>query len=133
MVLPGSVIFPQTSMTQGMKPEVGRRGILSVSVFVVVFGCAGLHYGLLPSLVVVTGSRGHELSSCGICRLTCPTAFEILVPSLGIEPRPLHWKADSQPLDHQGSPLYPLLISSSPFQGNKASEICSFQVKLLHR
>ena len=49
-----------------MKPEVGRRGIFSVSVFAVVFGCAGLHYGLLPSLAVVTGSRGHELSSCGM-------------------------------------------------------------------
>ena len=37
--------------------------------------------------------------------LSGPTACGILVPRTGIEPTfPLHWKADSLPLDHQGSP-----------------------------
>ena len=39
------------------------------------------------------------------CRLSCPMACGILVPRPGIEPASLHWKVDSLPLDHQGSPL----------------------------
>ena len=35
----------------------------------------------------------------------------------GLNPCPLHWQADSQPLDHQGSP------SSLPFNKNKYSNI----------
>ena len=52
-----------------------------------------------------------RLSSCGVGSvvaahgLSCPTACGILVPLQGSNPCPLHWKADSQPLDHQGSPL----------------------------
>ena len=37
-------------------------------------------------------------------RLSCPVAWGILVPSQGSNPHPQHWKADSSPLDHQGSP-----------------------------
>ena len=33
-------------------------------------------------------------------------------PGLGMEACPLHWQADSQPLDHQGSPPYSLLSTS---------------------
>ena len=33
-----------------------------------------------------------------------PEAGGILAPQLGIESAPLHWQAESQPLDHQGSP-----------------------------
>ena len=29
-----------------------------------------------------------------------------LVPEQGLNPCPLHWKAKSQPLDHQGSPKH---------------------------
>ena len=64
-MLPESVICSQNSMTQGMKPKVGRRGIFSVSFLLLFLAVLGLHYGMLPSLVV-TGSRGHELSSCGM-------------------------------------------------------------------
>ena len=35
-------------------------------------------------------------------RLSCLTAYGIL-PDQGLNPCPLHWQADSQPLDHQGS------------------------------
>ena len=37
-------------------------------------------------------------------RLSCPVAWGVLVPSQGSNPHPQHWKADSSPLDHQGSP-----------------------------
>ena len=33
-------------------------------------------------------------------------------PGPGMEACPLHWQADSQPLDHQGSPPYSLLSTS---------------------
>ena len=36
--------------------------------------------------------------------LSCPVTCGILVPQPVIEPSSLHWKADSYPLDHQGSP-----------------------------
>ena len=35
---------------------------------------------------------------------SCPTACEIF-PDQGLNPRPLHWQADSQPLDHYENPL----------------------------
>ena len=37
-------------------------------------------------------------------RLSCPTACGIF-PDQGLNPCPLHWQADSQPLCHQGSPF----------------------------
>ena len=52
----------------------------------------------------------HRLSSCGVGSiaaahgLSCPTACGIPVPRPGLNPRPPHWKADSQPLEHRGSP-----------------------------
>ena len=60
----------------------------------------------------------HRLSSCGMgsraCRLgwaclvghglSCSEVCGILVPDQGLTPSPLHCYANSQPLDHQGSP-----------------------------
>ena len=34
------------------------------------------------------------------CRFSCAAACDVLVIRPRIEPGPLHWKADSQPLDH---------------------------------
>ena len=48
-------------------------------------------------LVVVTCS---QVVACGLNRFS---ACGIL-PNLGLNPRPLHWQADTQPLDHHGSP-----------------------------
>ena len=39
----------------------------------------------------------------GLSHCTCPVACGIF-PDQGSNPHPLHWKADSLPLDHQGSP-----------------------------
>ena len=46
--------------------------------------------------------------------LSCPTACGIL-PDQGSNPCLLHWQADSQPLDHQGTPWTLKAISSFPY------------------
>ena len=54
--------------------------------------------GMWASVVVV-----HKLSSC-VHGLSCPTACGI-VPDQELNPCPLHWRADSYPLYHHGSPV----------------------------
>ena len=68
--------------------------------------CAGLSPSR-PLLLRSTGSRGagsvvvaHGPSSSTACGI---------LPDQGSNPCPLHWQADSQPLRHQGSPLFTLL------------------------
>ena len=48
----------------------------------------------------------------GIVRLSCLLASEIF-PDQVLNLCPLHWPADTQPLDHQGSPIFLLLHPSS--------------------
>ena len=50
-----------------------------------------------------SGSRVCGLSSCGI-GLAAPRLVRSQFLDQGSNPGPLHWKADSQPLDHQGNP-----------------------------
>ena len=45
-----------------------------------------------------------EFRSVVAHRLSCPAAYGIL-PDQGLNPCPLHCQADSQPLEHQGSPF----------------------------
>ena len=58
--------------------------------------------GLLTSLLGLPGSRTRGLSSCDawLCR---PAACGIFSDQ-GLDPHPLHWQADSYPLDPQESP-----------------------------
>ena len=65
--------------------------------------CAGLSLSR-PLLLRSTGSRrassvvvAHGLSCSAVCGI---------FPDQGSNPCPLHWQAGSQPLCHQGSPLY---------------------------
>ena len=53
-------------------------------------------------LVVGLGSRHMHFGSCGIWT-PCSTARGSFLEQ-GLNPYPLHWWADSQPLDRQGSP-----------------------------
>ena len=46
--------------------------------------------------------------------LSCSTACGIL-PDQGLNPCPLHWQADSQPLRHQGSPRFTIFKGYTPF------------------
>ena len=64
--------------------------------------CAGLSLSQ-PLLLRSTGSRhagsvvvAHRPSSSAACGI---------FPDQGLNPCPLHWQADSQPLRHQGSPV----------------------------
>ena len=65
--------------------------------------CAGLSPSR-PPLLRSTGSRraGSVVVAHGP---SCSTACGIF-PDLGSNPCPLHWQADSQPLRHQGSPVW---------------------------
>ena len=68
--------------------------------------CAGLSL-LRPLLLRSTGSRraGSAVVAHGP---SCSAACGIF-PDQGSNPCPLHWRADSQPLRHQGSPVARLL------------------------
>ena len=74
--------------------------------------CAGLSL-LRPLLLRSTGSRraGSVVVAHGP---NCSAACGIL-PDQGLNPCPLHWQADSQPLHHQGSPGGFLITDSIPF------------------
>ena len=95
-----------------------------------LFGCAGswlLHAGLLrlqrAGAALCCGARASPcggFSCCGagalepgLSRCTCPVACGIF-PDQGSNPCPLHWKADSLPLDHQGSPSKSSLAEGCP-------------------
>ena len=71
--------------------------------------CAGLSLSR-PLLLRSTGSRragsvivAHGLSYSAACGI---------FPDQGLNPCPLHWQADSQPLRHQGSPPSSFLMGS---------------------
>ena len=69
--------------------------------------CVGLSL-LQPLLLRSRGSRraGSVIVADGP---SCSAACGIF-PDQGSNPCPLHWQADSQPLRHQGSPIYSILI-----------------------
>ena len=70
--------------------------------------CTGLSLSR-PLLLRSTGSRraASEVVAHGP---SCSAACGIF-PDQGSNPCPLHWQADSQPLRHQGSPVYLILYS----------------------
>ena len=93
-------------------------------IYLFIFGCVGASF--LCEGFVATG--GHSSSQCADLSLSrplllrstgsrhagsvivahgpsCSAACGIL-PDQGLNPCPLHWQADSQPLHNQGSPHY---------------------------
>ena len=98
--------------------------------------CSGLSLSR-PLLLRSTDSRcaGSVIVAHGP---SCSAACAIF-PDQGSNPCPLHWQADSQPLRHQGSPIFLFLISLiSPLSfidsisflmfalGSDCSSFCSF-------
>ena len=66
-------------------------------------GTRAQQFWLVGSVVVARGlqSTGSVVVAHG---LSCSAACGIF-PDQGSNPCPLHWQADSQPLQHQGSPI----------------------------
>ena len=81
---------------QGLFSSCGKRGPL----FIAVRGPLTIAGSLVGSI----GSRraGSVVVAHGP---SCSAACGIF-PDQGLNPCPLHWQADSQPLHHQGSPSY---------------------------
>ena len=73
----------------------GKRGPL----FIAVRG----PLTVTASLVAEHRLQTRRLSSCGSQAQLLRGMWDL--PRPGLEPCPLHWQADSQPLHHQGSPL----------------------------
>ena len=81
----------------------GKRGPL----FIAVRG---------PLTIAASLAAEHRLQTCRLS--SCGSRAQLLrgmwdLPRPGLEPRPLHWQADSQPLRHQGSP-HCVLYQKSP-------------------
>ena len=85
---------------QGLSPVAASGGHSSS-------WCVGLSLSR-PLPLRSTGSR-RAGSVVVAHRLSCSAACGIL-PDRGTNPCPLHWQADSQPLRHQGSPPFVILI-----------------------
>ena len=84
--------------------------------------CAGLSLSR-PLLLRSTGSRraGSVIVAHGP---SCYTACGIF-PDQGLNPCPLHWQADSQPLRHQGSPVA-VVLTSLYLHAHPFNEITTF-------
>ena len=67
--------------------------------------CPGLSLSR-PLLLQSTGSR--RAGSVIVAHGPSCSAARGIFPDQGLNPCPLHWQADSQPLHHQGSPRLPL-------------------------
>ena len=71
--------------------------------------------GLSPSRPLLLRSTGSSRAGSVIVAhgLSCSEACGIF-PDQGLNPCPLHWQADSQPLRHQGSPAGGFLTTAPP-------------------
>ena len=79
-------------------------------IYLFTFGCAesSLLHGLFSSC-------SRRYSPATVCRLSCPAAYGIF-PDQGVNwrPPPPQCKANSQPLDHQGSPQFSSITQWCP-------------------
>ena len=80
--------------------------------------CAGLSLSR-PLLLRSTGSR-HAGSVVVAHGPSCSRGMWDF-PDKGLNPCPLHWQADSQPLCHQGSPAHVLFTKNEPLHSPQPS------------
>ena len=82
-------------------------------------------FAMCQLLIVVASLVKNKLQSIGweavALRLSCPTAC--LIPDQGSNTCPLHWQADSSPLDHQGSSMCYFLHAFSHQHLTKSLEV----------
>ena len=68
--------------------------------------------GLSPSRpLLLRSTRSRRAGSVAVAHGPSCSAACGIFPDQGSNPRPLHWQADSQPLRHQGSPEFLILIN----------------------
>ena len=72
--------------------------------------CSFLKIGNSFLLIIILGLCWIFIVHVAACGFSCPASCGSLVPPARIEPMSQHWKVDSQPLDHQGSPWSKLRI-----------------------
>ena len=88
---------------------------------------------VMASLVAEHRPQGTWVSVAVTPRFSCPAACEIF-PDQELNPCPLHWEADSQPLDYQRSDhslkrpdsKHPKLCGIQAFHGIFFSVFCFF-------
>ena len=106
----------------GMQASVvAARGLSSCSMH--ALECPGFSSCGMGSVVVAHGlqSTGSVAVAYG---LSCSAACEIL-PDQGLNPCPLHWQVDSQPLHHQRSPPFCSSNTPNPFLPQGLCTCCS--------
>ena len=118
-----------------------------VCMYVCMYGCVGssflcegflqlrqagatLHHGARAShyrglSLRSTGSRRAD--SVVVAHGPSRSAACGIFPDQGPNPRPLHWQADSQPLRHQGSPIYSFLTALGLRCCTRATSSCGEQ------
>ena len=112
--------FPLEVRTQTTKSN-RRNGKLSVVFFFPLF--ISLHQVLLQ----LSGSCGCSMQTLECAdsvithRLSCSSTWGFLDPRPEMEPCPLHWKVNCQPLDHQGSPRISVSFEFSEIGPKKIS------------
>ena len=78
----------------------GKRGSLFIAV-----------RGPLTVAASLVGSTGYRRAgSVAMAQGPSCSAARGIFPDQGLNPCPLHWQADSQPLCHQGSPKFSFLF-----------------------
>ena len=78
-----------------LAPPSGSYSLVAVLGFLIA----------MASLVAKHRLLGAQASAVAAHRLSCSMAWG-LFPDQGSNPRPLCWQEASQPLDHQGRPLF---------------------------
>ena len=83
-----------------------QKSVLSAPrAHVFVFGFLNFKLYYFKKVLAVLGLHcSTQASLVAVLRLRCPVACGILVPQPGLNSCPLHWKVDSNILDHQGNP-----------------------------
>ena len=85
-----------------------KKILFYLIIFFIFLPFSGLSCGTQGIFVEARGLFGAVLgllSSWGVRGLVAPWHVGSYFPDQGSNPRSLHWKADSSPLDHRGSPL----------------------------
>ena len=123
-------------------PSCGKWGLLFIAAdrFLTVVSC--LCCGAQALGIRASAAMACRLSSCGLRALerrfsSCGARTQLLrsmqdPPGPGLNPCPLHWQVDSQPLHHQGSPLvfFKSRASQFPYLGRWHSFLPVVQIEI---